>query len=53
MNDSPHFEPVFPSHAIERCGAAITFAWKCRVPALIFPLTACMLTAKQENAKRT
>ena len=22
MNDSPHFEPVFPSHAIERCGAS-------------------------------
>jgi hypothetical protein len=37
MNDSPHFEPVFPSHAIERCGAAITFAWKCRVPAIDFP----------------
>jgi uncharacterized protein (TIGR04255 family) len=26
MNDSPHFEPVFPSHAIERCVATIAFA---------------------------
>jgi hypothetical protein len=26
MNDQPQFEPIFPSHAIERCGAAITFS---------------------------
>ncbi len=26
MNDQPQFEPIFPSHAIERCGAAVTFS---------------------------
>jgi uncharacterized protein (TIGR04255 family) len=26
MNDHPHFEPMFPSHAIERCAATVTFA---------------------------
>jgi uncharacterized protein (TIGR04255 family) len=26
MNDHPHFEPMFPSHAIERCVATVTFA---------------------------
>jgi uncharacterized protein (TIGR04255 family) len=25
MTDNPHFEPIFPSHAIERCTAAIAF----------------------------
>jgi uncharacterized protein (TIGR04255 family) len=25
MNDSPHFEPIFPSHAIERCAAMVIF----------------------------
>jgi uncharacterized protein (TIGR04255 family) len=25
MDEAPHFEPLFPSHAIERCGAAIAF----------------------------
>jgi uncharacterized protein (TIGR04255 family) len=26
MSDHPQFEPIFPSHAIERCGAAVTFS---------------------------
>jgi uncharacterized protein (TIGR04255 family) len=26
MNDTPHFEPIFPSHAVERCGASIIYA---------------------------
>jgi uncharacterized protein (TIGR04255 family) len=26
MNGTPHFEPIFPAHAVERCGATITFS---------------------------
>jgi uncharacterized protein (TIGR04255 family) len=26
MNDTPHFEPIFPAHAIERCSASISFS---------------------------
>jgi uncharacterized protein (TIGR04255 family) len=26
MNNSPTFEPIFPSHAVERCNATITFS---------------------------
>jgi uncharacterized protein (TIGR04255 family) len=26
MSTQPQFEPIFPSHAIERCGAAVTFS---------------------------
>src|ERR1700722_14490514 len=26
MTEPPHFEPLFPSHAIERCSAVVTFS---------------------------